>query len=44
VAGLKAAMELAGYVGGAPRRPLLAATPQMVETLRGQFAALGLQV
>jgi len=44
VAGLKAAMELAGYVGGAPRRPLLAATPQMVETLRGQFAALGIQV
>jgi 4-hydroxy-2-oxoglutarate aldolase len=44
VAGLKAAMELAGYAGGAPRRPLLPATPQIYETLRSQFAALGLQV
>jgi 4-hydroxy-2-oxoglutarate aldolase len=44
VAGLKAAMELAGYVGGAPRRPLQAATPQIYETLRGQFAALGIHV
>jgi 4-hydroxy-2-oxoglutarate aldolase len=44
VAGLKAAMELAGYVGGAPRRPLLPATPQIYETLRSQFAALGVKV
>ncbi len=44
VAGLKAAMDLVGYAGGVPRRPLPAATPQMVETLRGQLAALGMQV
>ncbi|HEY3383187.1 MAG TPA: dihydrodipicolinate synthase family protein [Vicinamibacterales bacterium] len=41
VAGLKAAMDLAGYVGGVPRQPLPAATPQMIDTLRGQFAELG---
>jgi len=40
VAGLKAAMDLAGYTGGAPRRPLAPATPQIVETIRGQIAAL----
>ena len=44
VAGLKAAMELAGYVGGAPRRPLSPAGPAVVETLRAQFAALGVEV
>jgi 4-hydroxy-2-oxoglutarate aldolase len=44
VAGLKAAMDLAGYAGGAPRRPLLAATPQIIETLRGQLATLGMTV
>lgn len=44
VAGLKAALDLAGYVGGAPRRPLPAAGPAVVETLRAQFAALGLAV
>ncbi len=43
-AGLKAAMEMAGYVGGLPRRPLTPATPQIVETIRGQFAALGFVV
>jgi 4-hydroxy-2-oxoglutarate aldolase len=42
VAGLKAAMDLAGYVGGAPRRPLPPATAQMIDTIRGQFAALDL--
>lgn len=41
VAGLKAAMDLAGYVGGAPRRPLPPATPQIVETIRTQLSALG---
>jgi 4-hydroxy-2-oxoglutarate aldolase len=40
VAGLKAAMDLTGYVGGAPRRPLSPATPQVVETIRGQLAGL----
>jgi 4-hydroxy-2-oxoglutarate aldolase len=44
IAGLKAAMDLTGYVGGAPRRPLQAATPPIYGTLRGQFAALGIQV
>jgi 4-hydroxy-2-oxoglutarate aldolase len=43
VAGLKEAMDLAGYVGGAPRRPLLAATPQIIETLGRQFGALEMQ-
>jgi 4-hydroxy-2-oxoglutarate aldolase len=42
VAGLKVAMAMAGYVGGAPRRPLAPATTPMIETIRGQFAALGL--
>jgi 4-hydroxy-2-oxoglutarate aldolase len=42
VAGLKAAMDLAGYVGGAPRRPLAPATPPMVEIIKGQLAALAL--
>jgi 4-hydroxy-2-oxoglutarate aldolase len=40
VVGLKAAMDLAGYVGGVPRRPLSPATPVMTETIRTQFAAL----
>jgi 4-hydroxy-2-oxoglutarate aldolase len=40
VAGLKAAMDLAGYVGGVPRCPLPPATAQMVETVRSQWAAL----
>jgi 4-hydroxy-2-oxoglutarate aldolase len=44
VPGLKAAMELAGYVGGLPRRPLSPAGPAVVETLRSQFAALGVEV
>ncbi len=44
VPGLKAAMELAGYVGGLPRQPLLPAGPAVVETLRAQFAALGVEV
>jgi 4-hydroxy-2-oxoglutarate aldolase len=41
VAGLKAAMEMTGYVGGAPRHPLPPATPQMIEIIRGQLTALG---
>jgi 4-hydroxy-2-oxoglutarate aldolase len=41
VAGLKAAMDLTGYVGGAPRRPLLQATPAIIETIKSQLAALG---
>ncbi len=42
VAGLKTAMDLAGYIGGAPRRPLAPATPAMIDTIRGQLAALGI--
>jgi len=42
VPGLKAAMDLLGYVGGPPRPPLRAVSPQTVETLRSQLAALGL--
>jgi 4-hydroxy-2-oxoglutarate aldolase len=41
VAGLKAAMDLIGYVGGQPRRPLSPAGPAVVDTLRAQLAALG---
>lgn len=40
VAGLKAAMDLAGYVGGAPRRPLTPAGPAVIETIRAQIDAL----
>ena len=40
VAGLKAAMDLAGYVGGVPRRPLPPATPQMIDTITAQLSAL----
>ena len=44
VAGLKAAMDLAGYVGGLPRVPLPPPTPQMIETIKTQLAALAAQV
>jgi 4-hydroxy-2-oxoglutarate aldolase len=44
VAGLKAALDLLGYVGGAPRRPLSPAGPPVIETLRAQLAALGVQL
>jgi 4-hydroxy-2-oxoglutarate aldolase len=39
--GLKAALDLAGYVGGQPRRPLPPATPQAIEVIRDQLAELG---
>jgi 4-hydroxy-2-oxoglutarate aldolase len=38
--GLKAALDLAGYVGGQPRRPLPPATPQAIDVIRGQLAEL----
>jgi 4-hydroxy-2-oxoglutarate aldolase len=44
VAGLKAALELVGYVGGDPRPPLRRATPQVVEIIRGQLEALGVSL
>ena len=42
VAGVKAAMDLAGYVGGPPRRPLLALEPAQVSALRELLVAEGL--
>jgi 4-hydroxy-2-oxoglutarate aldolase len=41
VAGLKAAMDMVGYVGGLPRRPLPPPTPQMIDIIRAQLSALG---
>lgn len=41
IGGLKAAYDLAGYVGGAPRPPLRPAAPAIVELLREQLGALG---
>jgi 4-hydroxy-2-oxoglutarate aldolase len=41
VAGLKAALDLIGYVGGRPRPPLRPASPQIVDIIRGQLEALG---
>jgi 4-hydroxy-2-oxoglutarate aldolase len=40
VPGLKAAMDLAGYVGGAPRLPLLPASDSAREAIRSQLVAL----
>ncbi|HVZ24179.1 MAG TPA: dihydrodipicolinate synthase family protein [Vicinamibacterales bacterium] len=41
VAGLKAALNLAGYEAGIPRPPLRPAAPGVIETIRGQLDALG---
>jgi 4-hydroxy-2-oxoglutarate aldolase len=40
VAGLKAALELIGFVGGQPRPPLRPASSQIIEILRSQLAEL----
>ncbi len=40
IGGLKAALDLAGYVGGLPRAPLGPASAQAVEVIRTQLAAL----
>ncbi len=40
VAGLKAAMELAGYTGGAPRAPLPPVSPEAVAIIRAQLETL----
>jgi 4-hydroxy-2-oxoglutarate aldolase len=40
VAGLKYAMELAGYVGGAPRRPLLAVDEDARRAIRTMYEAV----
>src|SRR5262245_25753656 len=44
VAGLKAALDLVGYVGGMPRPPLRPATPQTIEIIRGQLETLGVSL
>jgi 4-hydroxy-2-oxoglutarate aldolase len=41
ISGLKAALDLLGYVGGPPRPPLRPASKQAIETIRGQLDALG---
>jgi 4-hydroxy-2-oxoglutarate aldolase len=41
VPGLKAALELMGYAGGAPRPPLRPVTSDVVDIIRGQIDALG---
>lgn len=40
VPGLKSAMEAAGYIGGAPRAPLSAATPDAVRTIQETMKTL----
>lgn len=42
VPGLKAALDLIGLAGGAPRPPLRPVPPQTQEIIRGQLEALGL--
>ncbi len=42
IAGMKAAMDLAGFFGGAPRLPLQPATEAMIADIRGQLEKLGL--
>jgi 4-hydroxy-2-oxoglutarate aldolase len=39
--GLKAAMDAAGYTGGAPRMPLVAASEEAVERIRAELRKLG---
>jgi len=41
VAGLKAALDLAGYKGGVPRPPMRKASSLVIETISDQLAALG---
>ncbi len=41
VAGVKAAMDLAGYFGGEPRRPLLSLTAEQTETLKKNLQTIG---
>jgi dihydrodipicolinate synthase/N-acetylneuraminate lyase len=41
VPGLKAALNLTGFVGGTPRPPLLPVSSQVVDAIRVQLDALG---
>lgn len=43
VPGLKTAMDLAGYAGGAPRRPLAGVPPEARDAIRAQLTALGIE-
>jgi 4-hydroxy-2-oxoglutarate aldolase len=43
VSGLKAALDLIGYVGGVPRPPLRPVSSQILDTIRGQLDALDLR-
>jgi len=43
VPGLKAALHLLGFSGGAPRPPLRSVTPSIVDIIRGQLDALGVR-
>jgi len=43
VSGLKAALDLIGYVGGVPRPPLRAVSSQILDTIRGQLDALDIR-
>ncbi len=40
VPGLKAAMDLAGFTGGAPRPPLLALPPDAIAQIRAELVSL----
>ena len=40
VPGLKAALELIGYTGGAPRPPLRPVSSEIVDIIRGQIVTL----
>jgi 4-hydroxy-2-oxoglutarate aldolase len=40
VPGLKAALDLAGYHGGAPRLPLAPVGPQVIDVIRAQYDAI----
>jgi 4-hydroxy-2-oxoglutarate aldolase len=44
VAGLKAALDLVGFVGGQPRPPLRPASSQIIDTLKMQLQELGVAV
>ena len=41
VPGLKVALDLIGYAGGAPRPPLRSASPQIIDIIRDQLHELG---
>ena len=44
IPGLKAALDLLGFVGGCPRPPLRAVTPEIVDAIRNQLEAAGAQI